>query len=153
VEAARHRQWRAKYNALSDAERQKLKSGIEAAASGSALAGGEENGGEADCRSLKPEPRTRTIRAALEHAATAVLKVSNGGRGFVIETGRHERYVITAGHCLSYFPPRFSAADRGVPAGAHLRRNPDCPAFPAPAAVSDTNLTQARKPIFIGFSL
>src|SRR5262249_55944635 len=34
---------------------------------------------------------------------TAVLKVG-GGRGFLVQGGRN-RYVITAAHCLPYFPP------------------------------------------------
>lgn len=65
-------------------------------------------------RQLQPAPITRTIRAALEHAATAVLKVSNGGSGFVVEK-HNRRYVITAAHCLirngePYFPPCITAS-------------------------------------------
>jgi hypothetical protein len=44
------------------------------------------------------------------HALSAVVRVSNGGRGFVVETsgrfGRRNRYVITAAHCLPRVPPR-----------------------------------------------
>jgi len=36
----------------------------------------------------------------------AVLRVG-GGRGFVIE-GKHDRYVVTAAHCLPHFPPAAS---------------------------------------------
>ena len=39
----------------------------------------------------------------LDNAARAVLKVG-GGRGFVVEAAG-DRFVITAAHCLPFFPP------------------------------------------------
>jgi hypothetical protein len=35
----------------------------------------------------------------------AVVKVGDGGRGFVVETERGDRLVITAAHCLPVLPP------------------------------------------------
>jgi hypothetical protein len=114
VEAARHRQWRAKYNALSDAERQNLMATFKAWGELTSAELKKIKSEQIAGRQLKPEPITRTIRAALEHAATAVLKVSNGGRGFVIEKDR-QRYVLTAAHCLirngePYLPPCITAS-------------------------------------------
>jgi hypothetical protein len=45
----------------------------------------------------------KASRATLERATRAVLKVGDG-RGFVVE-GKHQRFVITAAHCLPSFPP------------------------------------------------
>ena len=115
VEAARRKKFWADYNALSDVQRQRMKAEIEAAltewtpAKLKKMAAKQIAG-----RQLKPEPITSTIRAALEHAATAVLKVSNGGRGFVVEK-HNRRYVITAAHCLirngkPYLPPCITAS-------------------------------------------
>ncbi len=39
----------------------------------------------------------------------AVVRVGNGGRGFIIEAERR-RYVITAAHCLPRLPPAHSGA-------------------------------------------
>jgi len=39
-----------------------------------------------------------------EFATDAVLSVGAGGRGFIVDGGR-ERFVITAAHCLPFFPP------------------------------------------------
>ena len=43
------------------------------------------------------------VMKTLDNAARAVLKVGDG-RGFVVEAA-DDRYVITAAHCLPYFPP------------------------------------------------
>jgi hypothetical protein len=43
-----------------------------------------------------------------EQWAQAVLRVGDGGRGFVVETKR-ERIVITAAHCLPTLPPPHAA--------------------------------------------
>jgi hypothetical protein len=43
----------------------------------------------------------------MEAIANSVLRVGEGGRGFVTEA-RRERIVITAAHCLPFFPPRHS---------------------------------------------
>lgn len=40
-----------------------------------------------------------------ESAKKAVLRVGEGGRGFVVEPTDGMRYVITAAHCLPFFPP------------------------------------------------
>ncbi len=46
------------------------------------------------------------IREKLEVAKRAVVRVAEGGRGFVVEAGRFERrHVITAAHCLPHLPP------------------------------------------------
>ena len=42
----------------------------------------------------------------LEAETRAVLKVGDG-RGFVVEAGS-DRYIITAAHCLPFFPPCMS---------------------------------------------
>lgn len=42
-------------------------------------------------------------------AKAAVITVQNGGRGFVVEHG-HNRLVITAAHCLPFFPPCHGAS-------------------------------------------
>jgi hypothetical protein len=39
----------------------------------------------------------------VQQATCAVLQVG-GGRGFVVEVNG-DRYVITAAHCLPFFPP------------------------------------------------
>ncbi|MEJ2246907.1 MAG: hypothetical protein P8Y80_12645, partial [Acidobacteriota bacterium] len=43
--------------------------------------------------------------------AGGVVKVGDG-RGFIVES-KHSRMVITAVHCLPYFPPPISIADTG----------------------------------------
>jgi hypothetical protein len=45
----------------------------------------------------------------LDHITPSVLRVGNG-RGFVIE-GRTDRLIITAAHCLPFFPPCMSFSD------------------------------------------
>jgi hypothetical protein len=45
----------------------------------------------------------------LERARCGVLKVGDG-RGFVVG-GKFDRYIITAAHCLPWFPPCISASN------------------------------------------
>ncbi len=42
-------------------------------------------------------------------AASAIIAVGKG-RGFIVENGRDKRYVITAAHCLPFFPPCMAAS-------------------------------------------
>ena len=42
--------------------------------------------------------------------ARSVLTVG-GGRGFVVETEREDRFIITAGHCLPRLPPSHAASE------------------------------------------
>ena len=44
-----------------------------------------------------------------ETAIQAVIRVGDG-RGFVVQGPRHQKLVITAGHCLPFFPPCHGAS-------------------------------------------
>jgi hypothetical protein len=47
------------------------------------------------------------------NALGAIVTVGGGGRGFVVEgkgyLGSSERYIVTAAHCLPFFPPCMGA--------------------------------------------
>ena len=48
-------------------------------------------------------------RSKGEEARRSVVRVG-GGRGFVVQGPRHQKLVVTAGHCLPFFPPCHGAS-------------------------------------------
>jgi hypothetical protein len=48
----------------------------------------------------------------LDEVTRAIISVGDGGRGFVVQGAwPHDRLVITAAHCLPFFPPCMSFSD------------------------------------------